>query len=100
MTDSEKILVENELVRAIATFHDCDDKEKRERYVREYFLEFCEKHNINQDEALEEIEKFLEDRRENSIFKYEHYKDLKSIIYPKSPETKDKASSLEDDEGR
>lgn len=98
MDELKRLKVENELVKAILTFHDCDNKEKRENYVREYFLEYCQKNDINQEEALEMIEKALKFKRENTIFKYEHFTDLKSIIYPKDTDNKAHVKDLDEDD--
>ena len=100
MDEEKRLQIENELVKAILTFHDCDDKEKRENYVREYFFEYCKEHDINQEEALEMIEKALKYKREKTIFKYEHFTDLKSIIYPKNTDNKDCIKNLDDDDAR
>ena len=100
MDEEKRLQVENELVKAILTFHDCDDKEKRETYVREYFLEYCKEHDINEEEALEMIEEALKFKRDNTIFKYEHFTDLKSIIYPKDTDSKAQVKDLDDDDGR
>ena len=91
MTDTQKVLVERDLIKAIRTFHDCDDKEKREKYTREYFHEFCSKYDIDEKEALEMVEKYLEQKRESTEYKYEYFEDLNSIIYPdaKIPNTDD-----------
>lgn len=97
MDNLQRLLIENNLLKAISAFHDCNDREKRESYVREYFFEFCNKYNINQDEALELLENLLRYKRENTVYKYEHFKDLKSILYPQTEENeKDKL----EDEGR
>lgn len=88
MTDSQRLLVESTLFTAINAFHDIDDKAQREQYVREYFFEFCSKNNIDPEEAYQLMEKFLEHRRNHTIFKYEHYKNLKGILFGKKASKK------------
>ena len=97
MNNYKKALIESDLIKAIMAFHDCDDKERRESYVREYFLDFCDNYDINKEEALKLLEDFFESKRKNTMFKYEYYKDLKSIIFP---ENNEKNKNLEDDDER
>ena len=80
MDADKKILVENELAGAIRAFHDIDNKEKREKYAKEYFINFCKENDIDLEEAYEIVLKIIDDRRKNSIFKYEHYENLKDIL--------------------
>lgn len=82
MTNEQKLLVEAVLFNAVRTFHDCDDKEKREKYTREYTIEFCEKHGVDIKEAIDYMTEMFKERRKNSQFKYEHYQNLEKIILP------------------
>ncbi|MBR3512585.1 MAG: hypothetical protein IKN74_06520 [Clostridia bacterium] len=75
MQKDQEILVETELFTAVSAFHDADDKKKREKYVKEYTLEFCKKYNIDPMEAVGKLKDMFEDRRNKTMFKYEHYKD-------------------------
>ena len=83
MTNEQKLLVETVLFNAVRAFHDCDDKEKRKTYTREYTVEFCEEHGIDVMEAIEYMTEMFKEKRKHSQFKYEHYENLEEIILPK-----------------
>lgn len=89
MDKNKIVLVEVELFRAISAFHECDSKKKREFYVQEYFHEFCKKYDIDELEAIDILDNIFEDRRKNTVFEYEHYKDgLGKIIFPEQEKNK------------
>lgn len=80
MRNDQLLLVENDLINAVRAFHDLDDKEKRETYVREYTLEFCQKNGIDVKEAIAVMNKYFEGRRnDDTPFNYDHYKGKKTL---------------------
>ena len=93
MDDRKKVLVEGELYAAITAFHDCDDKKRREEFVKEYTLKFCKKYNIDVEEALDLVINMINQRRKNSDYQYEQYKDLKKLVIPQGEEIKDRRNS-------
>ncbi len=83
MEERKKILVETVLFDAIRAFHDIDDETKRNKYLKEYFEEFCNKTKVNPTEAYEILEKIFKEKRKNTEYTYEYYKDglLKQILF-------------------
>ncbi len=80
MTTEQLLLTENVLIDAVKAFHDLDDKKKREQYVREYTLEFCEKNKIDPKEAIAVLNKYFERRRkDDTMYNFEHYKGKKTL---------------------
>lgn len=76
--ESEQIfLIEQELYTAIRTFHDHRDAEYREFYAKDYFEWFNEHYGIDPKLSCKHLEEMFEDRRNNSEYKYEHYKGKK-----------------------
>lgn len=88
MDDKKQILVEHILFDALRTFHDSDDKEKRELYAKEFFDEFCKKYQVDPVETYFILQKMFEQKRSTSIFKYEHYDGdkLKGILFKEDKE--------------
>ena len=83
MDKREEVLIEGDLFDALRAFHDLDDREKRNQYVKEYVLEFCSNNNIDPREAIDKLIIMFEDRRKSTIYKYEHYKNdpLDKIVF-------------------
>ena len=80
MTTEQLLLTENVLINAVKAFHDLDDKKKREQYVREYTLEFCEKNKIDPKEAIAVLNQYFERRRkDDTMYNFEHYKGKKTL---------------------
>ena len=94
MDTRQKVLLENILITKISVFHDIDDTERREEYVRKCFFEFCEEYDVDQNEAFEIVEKYFQaDRRVTRTTPY-YYTDLRSIIFP-SDSKKDFKQSIQ-----
>ena len=79
MKHEDSILVENILYNAISTFHDCDDKEKRNKYIKEFTLNFCQEHGLNPSEVVGKLKEMFEqtissipdtNRQYNMLLKY------------------------------
>ena len=80
MTREQLLLTENVLIDAVRAFHDLDDKEKRETYVREYTLKFCKENGIDPKEAISVLTSYFEKRRkDDTMFNFEHYKGKKTL---------------------
>lgn len=80
MTNEQLLLTENVLIDAVRAFHDLDNKQKREEYVREFTLDFCKKNNIDPKEAIDVLNKYFERRRKDDTpFNFEHYKGKKTL---------------------
>ena len=80
MTTEQLLLTENVLINAVKAFHDLDDKKKREQYVREYTLEFCEENKIDPKEAIAVLNQYFERRRkDDTMYNFEHYKGKKTL---------------------
>ena len=77
MENEKRLLVENILFDTIKAIHDIDNEEERNKYLKEYFTKFCKKTEIDPEEAYELLEKMFKQKRETTIFKYEHYIDGK-----------------------
>lgn len=75
MKHEDSILVENILYNAISTFHDCDDKEKRNKYIKEFTLNFCQEHGLNPSEVVGKLKEMFEHQRNSTPHKFPHYKD-------------------------
>ena len=69
MKHEDSILVENILYNAISTFHDCDDKEKRNKYIKEFTLNFCQEHGLNPSEVVGKLKEMFEHQTTNQYFK-------------------------------
>lgn len=93
MDRNQELLIELDLFEAIGVFHECDDKEERERNIKEYTLTFCKKYNIDPFEAIDKLTDYFKAKREQTPFKYGHYRDneLKRIIFP--PQAKNSTNS-------
>lgn len=80
MTNEQLLLTENILINAVKAFHDLDDKQKREEYVREFTLNFCKENKIDPKEAIDVLNKYFESRRKDDTpFNFEHYKGKKTL---------------------
>ena len=100
MDNNKKILIESTLFKAVISFHDIDDETQREQFLKEYFEEFCTKLDVDPTEACSLIEEMIERTRENSDFKYEHYKDdglRKVLLGTESQKTAIDKKSVEDE---
>ena len=88
MDSKKQILVEQVLFTAISAFHDLDNKDKITKYARDYFSGFCERYDVDGQEAYEILEEMFEHRRTHTIFEYEYYKDgaLSEILLGKEQE--------------
>ena len=98
MTDEQRLLVESKLFDAMRAFHDLDDKEKREKYAKEYFNEFCIEANVDPEEAYAILEEMFEHKRKTTQFKYDYYKDLRSILFDKKASKRVKKDDKDRDE--
>lgn len=81
--EENQILIETELFDVLRAFHDLDDKEKRNQYVKEYTIEFCTKNNLDISKTIDKLKELFErKRRMNKMFPYEHYEgnNLSKII--------------------
>ena len=78
--EEDDLNIELNLLSQMCAFHDVDDKAKREQFAKEYFDTFCKKTKIDPEYAYSKLEEYLKSRRANSMFKYEHYKDLRRIL--------------------
>lgn len=76
MKIEDLILIETELSFAINTFLEDSDKTASERYIRNYILDFCLKHNLSIDGTLEKL---------NPLLQYDT-KIEKSLIVPQEKE--------------
>ena len=97
MDIEKKILIENVLFDAISAFlHDCDDKEKREKYIKEYTIRFCDVYNLNPVEVIEILKGIIERQKKTGFRPFPHYeKDtLDKIILGDKKD--DEPSSLEE----
>ena len=83
--ERDDLLIEANLLSQMCAFHDVDDKETREQYAREYFEEFCKDTKIDPEYAFKKLEDYIKAKRETTMFKYEHYEDLRGILGLKKP---------------
>lgn len=88
----ELLLIENVLYPAISAFHDCDDKQKREQYVKEYVLDFCQENNLDIIDTLDILNSIFEEKRKRKMFTYQHYKGnaLKTMVLGKKQKSNSK----------
>ena len=97
MDIEKKILIENVLFNAIsAFFHDCDNKEKREQYIKEYTIRFCEVYDLNTVEVIEILKGIIERQKKTGFRPFPNYeKDtLDKIIFGNKKATE--STSLEE----
>lgn len=93
MDEKQTLLVELVLYDAIKAFHDCDDKQKRNRYIKSFTLKFCKENGIDPLEAVDKLNELFKIKRSQSQFPYQHYDNgkLEKIIFSgKKPTTKKK----------
>lgn len=74
MDSRKRILVEEILFTAMSAFHDIDNKQEREKYARDYFSGFCQRYDVDANEAYDMLNEMFEHKRTHTIFDYEHYK--------------------------
>ncbi len=79
-TERDDLLIEANLLSQMCAFHDVDDKKKREEYAREYFEKFCSETKIDPEYAFKKLDDYIKGKRKTTMFKYEHYKDLRRIL--------------------
>lgn len=100
MDNIEKILIECELFKVISAFHDCDDKEKRNAYVKEYIIQYCKENNLDVMTTIDFLkELFDKKRKSNSNFQYEYYKGnaLEKIVFGNNKKSNSKNNNSKKD---
>ncbi len=88
MTTEQSLLIKTDLFDAIRAFHDCNDKEKREKYIKEYTLDFCKTYDIYPIEVIEKLNSLFKEQKRISHYAYKHFQNgkLGKIILPEESE--------------
>lgn len=86
MDSQKQVLVEQILFTAISAFHDLNDRDKIEKYARDYFSGFCQRYDVDMKEAYKILDEMFEHRRKHTVFDYEYYKGegLGQILFGKT----------------
>ena len=73
---------QEKFIRRVLIYHECDDKEKREQYVREEFDKYCSKNNIDKSVAIDLVMDRIKwkKKQKNTVSKFEHFDNIKDII--------------------
>ena len=99
MDKKQTLLVELVLYDTIKAFHDCDDKQKRNRYIKSFTLIFCKENGIDPLEAVDKLNEIFKLKRSQSQFPYQHYDNgkLEKIIFSgkKTPTKKKTEEDIE-----
>lgn len=100
MDTRKQCLVETILFDSLSAFHDADDKDRITKLARGFFLDFCKKYEIDEQEAFEIIERMFKEKRETTMFKYEHYQDekLSNILFGDDEKARNKTADKTLDE--
>ena len=93
--EEELALIEQHLYKALRAFHDCEDKKRREFYVKDYFEYFCTYNGIDPSKAIEYVKKMFNEKRRTTMYSYEYYKEnalnrITGVPAPKKPSKKAK----------
>ena len=73
MTDEQALLVENVLYTAVSAFHDCDDKKRREKLIKDYTLEFCKENNLETIEVIDKLKEIYQSKRIGNPQSFPYY---------------------------
>lgn len=60
MDEKNMILIETELFDVLRAFHDLDDKEKRNQFIKDYTIAFCLKNDLDVGETIEILKELFE----------------------------------------
>lgn len=74
-TEYEHILfVSNNLFKEISAYHDIDDTEKREFYIKDDIEYFCEYYKMDKQKCVELLKALFRKKRRMSQFSYDYYR--------------------------
>lgn len=73
---------QEKFIRRVLVCHECDDKERREQYVREEFDKYCSENNIDKSVAIDLVMDRIKWKRKQKdvISKFEHFDNIKNIL--------------------
>lgn len=74
MKHEDLLLIENVLYTAISTFHDCSDKEQRNKLIKDYTIDFCKENNLDPIEVITKLKEVFENQRKSDPNKFPHFK--------------------------
>lgn len=91
--EEQAALIEQDLYKALRAFHDCEDKKRREFYVKDYFEYFCTYNGIDQSKAIEYVKKMFSEKRRTTMYSYDYYRGnalnrITGVPVPKKPSKK------------